>query len=385
MTKILHINELLGRGGREIFLVQLCNQFALDGEDVSLLLLSNNFPLREKLNPDVHFYFFDYACDEIEGIRLLWHSFTLVQKMKKTLLMLKPDIVHIHSFFLMYLLIAIAIRLSRLDIKVVRTIHTGGLFYASTKLLDKFRLWVEKVATTLNPTYIAAISSQVLNQSKKYFKRQTKGICLIYNGIDLERFDDVGYENVRSQYGCTSDDVIGVYVARFDNGKNQKWLVDLWGELKRSNVKSKLWLVGSSSGITFKDVYNEIVRLGLESDVICLGESDNIPLILKNVDFALFPSSFEGFSIALIEKMAAGLPVIVSDIPPFREIICDNEMGIIVPLNDRQKWLSSIESLIVNKSLRKEMGAKAKCRSLDFSMKKAALDYERLYSNILRD
>lgn len=379
--KVIHIIESLCIGGRESLLIQLCNQMKKDRVSISILSLSDYLPMKEQLNPNVRLYFLKYSPQSIVRVKLLYHSFFIVKRIKCVLRDLKPDIVHVHSCFIIYFLIEVAVWLSHLDIQIVKTIHTGGSFYTSKKIIDRFRLWVEKVATTLNTTYIVAISSQVLNNCRQLFLRQAKGIYLIYNGIDFDKFDKVAFRNLRTQYGCSQNDVIGIYVARFDNGKNHEWLIRIWSELKKAGVCSKLWLVGN--GPLFTKTQNLITKLDLGDLVICLGESNNIPLILKNADFALFPSSFEGFGIALIEKMAASLPVIVSDIPPFREILCNDGMGFIIDLKDRQKWLTAIKTLTLDDSLRKEMGKKARDRSLHFSMKKTSSDYENLYLDVL--
>lgn len=379
--KVLHINDSPVFGGRENFIAELCNQIAKEyNVSISILSLSSNLSLREKLKGSVQIRNLNILDKNLNGIRLLFHSPFIIFKIRKFLLSYKPDIVHIHSFFSIFLLISIAVRLCPGNIQVVRTVHTSGLFYSSTKWIDVFRLFVEKVATALNNTFVVAISKQVLNNCAKAFTKQAKEIVLIYNGIDISKFSLKQNKSIRSQCGCSDNDVIGVYVARFDYGKNQDKLVKMWRSL--GDLKSvKLWLIGD--GPTYLNVTNMISQMELSKNVICFGRSNDVPLILSNADFALFPSSFEGFSIALIEKCASGLPVIASDIPPFKEIINSGGEGFLVNLNDEKGWLEAIKYLATDVSVRTKMGEMAVLRAKNFSISITGEQYFDLYSRIL--
>ena len=157
--KVLHISDSSIFGGREKFIAELCNQVAKKSDvSVSIISLSKNFLLEEKLDSQVKMYNLDIHDKNLSGVRLLIHAPIFIFKIRKKLLNYKPDIIHIHSFFSIYLLIAIAVWLCPGTIPVVRTVHTSGLFYSSTKWIDVFRLFVEKMATALNKTIVVAIS-----------------------------------------------------------------------------------------------------------------------------------------------------------------------------------------------------------------------------------
>ena len=378
--KILHINDSSIFGGREKFIVELCNQITKEHcVSMSILSLTNNLSLGEELEDKVMIQNLNIRDNNLSGVRLLIYSPVLIFKIRKMLLDYKPNIVHIHSFFFIYFLIAIAVRLCPGNIPVVRTVHTSGLFYSSTKWIDKIRLFVEKVATTLNKTFVVAISRQILSICEKVFTKQAKGIILIYNGIDISKFSMRKNKNIRSQWGCSDKDIIGVYVARFDYGKNQDKLVRIWKALKDLEYV-KLWLIGD--GPTYSKVTDMISQMKLSKNVICFGQSNNIPLILNNADFALFPSSFEGFSIALIEKCASGLSVIASDIQPFKEVVKSGEEGFLINLNDEKGWLEAIKCLATDASFRTKMGEKAIIRAKNFSMSIVGERYFNLYTRI---
>lgn len=382
--RILHVNDSLGRGGREKMVLQLCNGVNRENFDVAFLSLSNKMELIDGMKNDVKIYSLNYEDGKLGGVNLLLRSLSIIGKLKKHLKEIAPNVIHVHSAFFLFLLITIAIRFSFCKVKVVRTIHTGGLFYSSKSLIDRFRVAVERFAIKLNPTYLIAISEQIVINNQRLFRKQAKGLIKIYNGIDLSLFDSVKLKNIRKQWGCKDEDILGVYVARFDDGKNQKWLVELWESLKKLGYQNiKLVLVGD--GCNFREVKNLIEIKELEGNILCLGGLDYIPDVLNSCDFGLFPSDFEGFSVGLIEKMAAGLPVITSAIPPFREVISSGENGFVINICDKDKWLKTIIDLATNKVLREKIGENARQRSLDFSIKQTVLLHEQLYKKIITE
>ena len=86
---------------------------------------------------------------------------------------------------------------------------------------------------------------------------------------------------------------------------------------------------------------------------------------------------------ALIEKLAAGLPVICSKIPPFEEVINNNHNGFIIDIKNKKAWIDCIEKISMNKKLRERIGFNAKLKSEDFSIEKMINKYEILYSEIV--
>jgi len=103
------------------------------------------------------------------------------------------------------------------------------------------------------------------------------------------------------------------------------------------------------------------------------------------MDIFVLPSLWEGLVNALIEAMAAGKPVIASDIPQIREIINSNDCGRLVPLQRSDAIAQSIEALLNDKSLAKKYGDAAYERvSLAFSIDVTMKKYTELYETILK-
>jgi glycosyltransferase involved in cell wall biosynthesis len=144
--------------------------------------------------------------------------------------------------------------------------------------------------------------------------------------------------------------------------------------LKRKNIK--LDIIGTGSK---KNEYNEYVkRNNLTDSVTFLDQVDNkiVCSKLHEYDFFVLPSRYETFGVAIIESLAAGVPVIASDICAIPEIISDNKLGILFKPNDHIDLAQSIQKAIEMKWDRKYCRKKAKQYSLKITANKIDKIYE---------
>jgi len=145
---------------------------------------------------------------------------------------------------------------------------------------------------------------------------------VIYNGIDLGRFPDpmdrVTRERLFEQFELPSDMRVLVHVGRETPAKNHKRLLSIFSELKKSLPQAVLLLVGDLAQNS--SLLGEVRQHGVEGSVRFLGRRDDVPSILAAADLMVFPSLWEGMPGAVLESLAAGTPVVASDILPHREI-----------------------------------------------------------------
>lgn len=375
--KVVQINQSFEVGGIETMIAQLCSYVNFQCFDVIVCSLSTDMEMAKNLPPEVKVVTMGYKTQQLRGISLLFKSISLLLKLGKWLRSEQPHVVHIHAFFSMYLLIALAVHFYSKETKVVKTIHTSGLFYTSRKYVDRFRLWVEQKATVLNTTYVVGICEQVYQIALCNFSRTAVGVRMIYNGVDLSLFSQ-NHNDILRRNLLDNKKLLVVYVARMVDGKNHFLLLDIWNRLKMQKVNTaKLVLVGDGDYI--EKVRMMIKEKNLSNEVLCLGRSSKVARILSVCDFAVFPSDYEGFSLSLMEKMASYLPIVTSELPSFKEIITSGKEGYIVPLSNLNDWEEKIKLLINDEKLRKQLGVAARKRSLDFSIKNMVSEYEKLY------
>ncbi|HET7806590.1 MAG TPA: glycosyltransferase family 4 protein [Pseudolabrys sp.] len=158
----------------------------------------------------------------------------------------------------------------------------------------------------------------------------------------------------RAAFGLPPKGAVLGQLGRLYHQKNQRFSIGLLRDLPGTS----LLIVGSGpdedlvrSEIASRG-YEDRVRLQLHLDHARIGE------FYSAIDAVLFPSSFEGLSLAAIEAIHAGVPLICSDIPSFREMFRDSPLlagQLIVPLGDREAWLERIRSIAGDETLRAQI------------------------------
>jgi len=125
--------------------------------------------------------------------------------------------------------------------------------------------------------------------------------------------------------------------------------------------------------------------IGLEQKVLFLQERNDVFQILLNTDIGVFPSLSEGFPMALLEKMCACLPVVVSNIPELVAIVNNEEVGFNYEPQNALMLSQQLRKLVLSKPLRERMGEKARKRALAyFSLDKQLEDHKALYLALLK-
>ena len=139
-----------------------------------------------------------------------------------------------------------------------------------------------------------------------------------------------------------------IMVARLDEIKDQETLLRAYAKIHK---KCNLILVGDGN----KRAYLESIAtdLGLNIKKIFLGSKLDIPLMLAKADIFAFSTTLsEGFGIALIEAMAAKLPIIATDVPACREVLDNGKAGILIPLGRVDLWINALNQIISSPTTR---------------------------------
>lgn len=152
-----------------------------------------------------------------------------------------------------------------------------------------------------------------------YSQRHT----VLKNSIDVDkyRYNEKNRETYRQMLGLT-DKYVCVNVARFHPQKNHIFLLNMFSELHQKRPESLLLLVGD--GEMRSVIESQIREMGLEQDVILLGNRNDIPQLLQAADVFLFPSLWEGLGIVAVEAQAAGLSCVCSDNVPKLAKVTEN-------------------------------------------------------------
>jgi len=188
---------------------------------------------------------------------------------------------------------------------------------------------------------VVACSRYVQAGVEKYLDGGGRNLATIYNGIDVERF----MTSVRSANRATRQVPRVVMVGRIDETKDFGTLVEATGVLSRRGLQVHCSLVGE--GAQRAVLERKVQQAGLADRIRFLGSRADIPEILADSDvFAYSVKPEEGLGIALIEAMAAGVPVVASDVPACREVLEDGALGVLVAPEDPADLADGIRAVL---------------------------------------
>ncbi len=162
----------------------------------------------------------------------------------------------------------------------------------------------------------------------------------INNSIDTKRteFSELDRNKIRSDLNLWDTYIIG-HVGRMTEQKNHVFLLEIFAECLKMRENSILMLIGD--GELKQHIHERAVQLGIEKKIIFIGVVSNVPLYLSAMDHFLFPSLYEGFSIALLEAQCNGLICTVSSEIVQEAIILDTTVPVSLA-ESAKKWAQII-------------------------------------------
>jgi len=179
---------------------------------------------------------------------------------------------------------------------------------------------------------------------------------VIPNGVDMSRFGGHSDRPVRTEIGLGSDELLVGAIGNIRGPKAYEVLLDCAARVLKSKTRCRFVIAGDTSGSHYEKLLEQRARLGLESSVQFLGLRKDVPDVLASLDLYVLSSSKEGFSIACVEAMAAGLAVVATRSGGPEEIVEDGRTGLLVPPQDPAALAAAIESLASNPERRAQMG-----------------------------
>ena len=380
--KILHLVNQLGLDGTSKVVLNLCHLFDDEEYEINVISLSNHVPLASQTGwpQNVKVFTFDYFYDPDYSLKRYFElgfipsitknrAKTIIKKIRDE----NPDVLHCH-LQPRELLIAI---LSAKGLKT-RLLYTDHLVRLSKEQPSKIKLRL--LATVYRHLYkkfaLVAVSKEVLECQRSFnLVGKSQIQRLIENKIDTKKFKPA------AKAERNNDRLTIVYVARLSEVKGHKTLIEAVEQLN-SSINLQVQLIG---GGEMQEEIQELIDSRNLNDVISvLGDINEVGIYLKEADIAAFPSYREGLPLALLEKMASALPVVVSDIPELKSIVRDNENGLLFKVGDSNDLKVQLMKLITDGKLRDRLGnAARKFAVSNYDHTSLKLEYEQLYKNVL--
>jgi glycosyltransferase involved in cell wall biosynthesis len=213
-------------------------------------------------------------------------------------------------------------------------------------------------------------------------------VRLIYNGVDLIPYDvpDGHSSPLRAAFGLPPDGVMLVMVANLIPYKGHEDLIRALACVSGKMLRPwRLVCLGRDDGIGPR-LQSLAVELGVAGSITFAGARADVAAVLQASDIGILASHEEGFSNAILEYMAARLPVVATAVGGNREAICDGETGYLVPPRDPEALGKAIATLANDPELSRKIGRLGRKKVEEqFSLNACVAEYEGLYFGLCQD
>jgi len=304
-------------------------------------------------------------------------------KLKKIIDTYNYRLIHCHTPVGGVLTRLAARRARKKGTKVIYTAH-GFHFYKGAPLKNWLLYYpVEKWLARYTDCLITINEEDYELARKKRFQagsiKKVDGV-----GVDINRFKPLAEEEklaLRQEYGFNEKDFIIICVGELNANKNQDLVIKAVKMLKEEIPDIKLLLAGR--GDMEKQYRKMAEKLGVKDNVLFLGYRRDIPELLSISDVAVSSSRREGLPVNVMEAMATGLPLVVTDCRGNRDLVQNGENGFVVGINDAEGMAERIEALLVNKSLRVIFGDRSKDKINIYKIESILEEMSRIYKMVL--
>jgi glycosyltransferase involved in cell wall biosynthesis len=206
---------------------------------------------------------------------------------------------------------------------------------------------------------------------------------VIPNGIEMPaRAGTAEREQARAALGVGPDDFVVGIVARLSKQKAHQVLFDAVARCLPEVPNVRVVVIGD--GERSAELRQYAQQVGIASRTKFMGTRRDVPFLLPGIDVSCLSSVHEGVPIALLEAMAAGVPVVATDVGSVRDIVEDGEQGFVIPVNDPVTFADRLRLLAREPEVRARLGKCARDRAeVEFGIERTARGYESLLTELL--
>ncbi len=242
-----------------------------------------------------------------------------------------------------------------------------------------WQLWLDRRLIS-RTTQLVGNSPSVVAFYRQLGVPEEKLAC-IPNGIECPAPAAIDRSEMLKECGWPADAFVVGFVGRLAPQKRVEDLIFAVETLRQTRTNLRLLLLGDGP---LRQKLEQFTRdVGCTEQVRFLGHRADTARWLELMDVFCLASSFEGMSNSLMEAMAAGKPVVASDIPANRELVLPGETGYLVPPGDRVGYMQFLRVFMDDPALRQRLGSAGQARMRhDFSVSQMIERYANLYDEL---
>ncbi len=367
-VRVMQIIDGLNFGGAEVLLRDLTRGLLARGYKVSARY-STPGPIAEEINSMGVPVKRLHRLGRIDPILLL----RIWREIRRE----RPDVVHTHLFKSDFHG-RLAARLAGVPV-VVSTLHNCHNWARNPVLGRTYGL------TARFADEIIAVSDEVRDHAVRYAHLDEKKVTTIPNAIPIERFMDAKELGpaIRQEFGIPADAPVLGIVARLTGQKDHENFLHAAALITEKAPRTRFLIAGE--GPLRASLADLAAALDLAEVVYFTGARKDIPAIYGALDMLVFSSLWEGLPVALLEGMAAGLPVVATEVGGIPGVLEHGVSGIIVPPSDPDALAAACLKLINNPALGLQMGRAGFAHvKAHYSIDAMVEATSRLYLSLLR-
>lgn len=347
--KILFRLRSMEMGGVQKVLLELLNRLDKDTFDISLLLNINQGDLKKEIPTHVNLYYITKGREEPSKFKVLlffqlilrrfilelYNSFPILLKNKLN------DIPDIEIAF-MHSNLPGLVNSPFKSSKKINWFHSDIRFFRSKKQ-------VENTIMHMKQCDISVFVSETTYQNVEMYSNNiiSNGIC-IYNILDYKKIISKAAESVADYKMLESKKHIFISIGRLVFQKGYDVLLEAHIELIKEGIDHHIFIVGQ--GIDYQKLKEKISTEKVGSTFILLGNKENPYPYMAAADYYIQPSRYEAYPLAIGEALALNKPIISTDAGGIREMITNNETGLIVNFS-KENLKEAMKSFIEQKGL----------------------------------
>jgi glycosyltransferase involved in cell wall biosynthesis len=263
--------------------------------------------------------------------------------------------------------------------KITGTVYTSHGMKTSRKNYQRFlyRLGAIKHIVTVSEN-----ARRILVQNSGI---SSKRVTTIPNGINWEDYAiNINTLTKKASIGIEGDPRLIGIVARLSPEKDHETLLEAFSIFGKEFSDVELVVVGG--GDLLANLKDSARRLEIESRVHFLEYRADVQELMAIFECFVLCSRSEGLSMTLLEAMAAGLPVVATDVGGNREVVQHEETGLLVPAGEPQQLAEGLKRIFADNEKARQMGEKGRIRVQEhFSLGKMIGSYEQIYEDLLRE
>ncbi len=379
MKRILHIIPALVAGGAERQLANLVNHTTAEFSHFVCVFNDADF-FAPTIRASGH-----EICELGVSGKHPW--FSAASKLRSIINNYKPDI--IKTWLYDANIVGRLVQIFNPKIPLITTLHSPDYEPETIRAanwspfkVEGFRQ-IDKTTARLTKPHFAACSQYVKKSYQKRLNLSDSQIRVIYNGIDPVLLECAADEpqQIRRDLEIPKDGFVYVTVGRLDAMKNHALLLRAFPKVLSAVPQAYLTIVGV--GVLEQELKNLANLLGVAQRVRFLGRRKDVGACLEMADVFVFPTLIEGHGMALVEAMFKKLPSVASNIEVLREVLTDNENGLLFNPNDADSLATSMIRLHRQPELRERLGRRAlEDAERRFHIRRIAAQWEDYYREV---